>query len=163
VPFAAGKRPGVRRNGVPTERSKPSTPRPNVRAVRAPSLCRNPRKSLKLRLCVVTQQQFFSHGRCATGRGAMNRPARRGRTGQPTVAPPAARQSSGCWIVNASGDSVAPSGAAKRAGGNTRPPAPAAAANYRTWTGRRHPSHRRRNRALWPRRSAVAGLAPHTS
>jgi hypothetical protein len=163
VLFAAGKRPSVRRNGVPTKQSKSSTPRPNVRAARAPSLCHNPRKSLKLRWRVVTQQKFFLHCRCATGRGAMNRAALRGITRQPTAVPPAVRRSSGCWIVNASGGSVARSRAAKRARGNTRPPAPAAAANYRTSTGRRHPSHRRRNRDPWPRRSAVAGLAPHTS
>jgi hypothetical protein len=161
VPFAAGKRPSVRRDGVPTKRSKPSTPRPNVRAARAPSLCHNPRKSQQLRRRVVTQQPFFSHCRCATGRGAMNRPARRGITRQPIAAPPAARRSSGCWIVNASGCSVAPSRAARRAGGNTRPPAPAAAANHRTRTGRRPPRYRRHNRDPWPRRSVVAGLIPH--
>ena len=162
VPCAAGKRPSVRRNGVPTKRSKSSTPRLNVRAARAPSLCHNPRKSLKLRRRVVTQQKFLSHCRCATGRGAMNRPARRGITRQPTAVPPAARRSSGWWIVNASGGSVAPSRAAKRACGNTRPPALATAANYLTWTGRRHLSHRRRNRDPWPGRSAVAGRPPAT-
>jgi hypothetical protein len=98
---------------------------------------------------------------CATGRGAMNRPGSRAATRQPTAAMPAARRLTGYGIVNASGCSVAPSRAAKHARGNTRPLAPVAAASHRTWTGRRPPSHRRRNCAHPPRRSAVDGLAAH--
>ena len=158
----AGRRRGGRRDDARTLRPKPSTPRLSVRAVSAPPLRRKHPRTPQLRLRVVTQQKFCSPCRCATGRGTRNRPARRGITRQPTAAPPAARRSSGCWIVNASGGSVAPSRAAKRAGGNTRPPALAAAANDRTGTGRRPLRHRRRNRVLWPRRSAGAGRLPAT-
>jgi hypothetical protein len=157
----AGRQHSGRPDGAKMMPPKPNTPRRNVRAASAPSLCHNHRKSLKLRRRVVTQQKFFCRGRCASGRGATNRPARRAATRQPTAAAPAARRFNVSWIVSASGASVAPSGAAVPASGNTRPLAHAAAANQLTWTGRRHPGHCRRNRDPRPRRSAVAGLGPH--
>jgi hypothetical protein len=156
---AAGKRPSGRHNGVPTTRSKPSTPPPNVRAASVPLRSNHPRL-LKLRRRVVTQQKFFCRSRAATGRGAANRPPSRAATRQATAAAPAARRFIVSWIVNASGGSVAPSRAAAPASANTRRRGHAAAAKQRTWTGGRCPSHRRRNRDPRPRRSAVAGLSP---
>jgi len=156
---AAGKRPSVRRNGVSTKRSKPSTPPPNVRTAGVPPLRPNHPRLLKLRRRVVTQQEFFYRGRCASGRGVTNRPPSRAATRQPTAAAPAARRFTVSWIANASGGSVARSRAAAPASANTRPLAHAAAANPLTWTARRHPSHCRRNRD--PGRAGPPSLAWH--
>src|SRR5437773_2912816 len=71
---AAGRRRGGRRDDATTLRPKPSTPRRSVRAVSAPSLRHQHRRSPKLRLRVVTQQKLFCQLPCATGRGAMNCP-----------------------------------------------------------------------------------------
>ena len=99
----AGRRRSGRPNGVRTMRPKPSTPRPNVRAVSAPHLRPNPRRLPRLRRRVVTQQKFFRRLPCAIGRGAMNRPRSRAATRHATAAPPAVRRFAGCWIANASG------------------------------------------------------------
>ena len=90
---------GRRRSGRPndgrTMRPKPSTPRPNVRAVSA-SLLRHKRRSrLRLGRRVVTQQEFFRQLPCATGRGAMSRLRSRAAARHATAAPRAVRPFAG--------------------------------------------------------------------
>jgi len=56
----AGKRRGGKPGSARTTRSKPSTPRQNVRAVSVPYLRRKPQRTPRLQRRVVTQQIFLS-------------------------------------------------------------------------------------------------------
>jgi hypothetical protein len=71
---AAGRLPAGRPNDARTRRPKPSTLKPNVRAVSVPPLCRKRPLSLKLSPRVVAQQKFFCPSPCATGQGALSHP-----------------------------------------------------------------------------------------
>jgi hypothetical protein len=57
----AGRRRGGKRGGARTRPSKPSMPRPNVRAVSGPPLRHKPQRTARLQQRVVTQQIFFAH------------------------------------------------------------------------------------------------------
>jgi hypothetical protein len=140
-------------------RLKPSTPRPNVRAVSASPLRHKRRSRLRLRRRVVTQQTFFRRLPCATGQGAMNHPRSRAAARRATAAPLAVRPLAGCSIVNASGDAVALSKAAAHARRSTRPHARGGPDSNPTPPTRcRHGRHPR-DQAHRPRRSAVDRLA----
>ena len=169
VPCAAGKRPSVRRNGVPMKRSNPNTPPPNVRTDSVPPRPNHPRLP-KLRRRVVTQQNFF-RGPCATGPGAINHPRSRDAPRLATAAPPVVRQFAACAIVNASGNSVARSEVARHAGTSTRPRALDAALNQPIQPVRPHHHGRPRERTAdsagrrsmagpWPRPNLGPGFAP---
>lgn len=56
----AGRRRGGRPDGARTRPPKPNTPRPNVRAVSAARLRRKHRRTLPLRLRVVTSKNYFA-------------------------------------------------------------------------------------------------------
>jgi hypothetical protein len=62
---AAGRRRSGRPDGARTMRSKPSTPRGNVRAASVPELRRKYHATPGLRRRVVTQQKFFVYPSCA--------------------------------------------------------------------------------------------------
>ena len=128
----AGRRRGGRPNGARTRRSKPSRPRPNVRAVSACHLHPKLQRHLRLRRRVVTQQKLFHRLLCATGRGAMSRLGSRAATRRATAAPPAARPFAGCWIANTSGSAVVLSRAAAHVSRSTRPPARGVAESHPT-------------------------------
>ena len=128
----AGRRRGGKPGGARMKRSRPSTPRPNGRAVGAAPLRRNRRHSQNLQRRVVTQQKFFCRSLSVTGRGAIKRPLSRAVTRHATAAPPAARRLAACAIVNANGCGAVRSRAAGRGNGNTRLPAPTAIASPRT-------------------------------
>jgi len=154
---------GRRRSGRPndgrTMRPKPSTPRPNVRAVSA-SLLRHKRRSrLRLGRRVVTQQEFFRQLPCATGRGAMSRLLSRVAARHASAAPRAVRPFAGSWIANASGSSVALSDAAAHASRSIRPPARDAANSNPTPSTRRPRRRRFSDPEHNPRRSAVDSRA----
>ena len=70
----AGKGHDGKPGGARTMRSKPSTPRPNARAVSVPHLRPNQPILLKLRRRVVTQQKCFRRCPCALGLGVMRQP-----------------------------------------------------------------------------------------
>jgi hypothetical protein len=99
----AGRRPSGRPNGARTTPSKLSTPRRNGRAVGAPPLRHNRRRSPKLRRRVVTQQKFFCRILSVIGRGAMRRPPSRLATRPSIAVGPAVRRFTGCSIVSANG------------------------------------------------------------
>jgi len=155
----AGRRRGGRPNGVRTMRSKPSMPRPNVRAVSAPHLRPKLQRPLRLRRRVVTQQKFFRRLPCATGRGAMSRLGSWAAIRRATAAPPAARPFAGCGIANASGGAAALSRAAARVTGSTRPPARGVADSNPTSSARGPHGRRLRDPTPRPRRSAVDSRA----
>jgi len=157
VPCAAGKRPSVRRNGVPMKRSNPNMLPPSVRADGVPPFRPNHPGLLKLRRRVVTQQKLFRRGPSATGPGAMNRPGSRGAARRATAAPPVVRQFAECSIGNASGDSGARSEVARHAGRSTRPRAVDAAVSHQTQPARPHHPGRPRDRHRRQRRSAIDG------
>lgn len=99
----AGRRRGGRPSDARTMPSKPSTPRPNERAVSVPLLRHNPRMNPKLRRRVVTQQRLFFRRRSARGRVVTNRPPSRVATRPSIAVPPVERPFNGCSIVSANG------------------------------------------------------------
>ena len=114
---AAGRRRGGRHGGGWTMRSKPSTPRLNVRAVGVLHLRRNSQINQRLRRRVVTRQPFSCRSLCATGPAAIKRPGSQAATRHATAVTPAAWRCAGCWIANASGGAAALSEAAGHAPG----------------------------------------------
>ena len=79
-------------------------------------------KILKLRLRVVTQQEFFCRLAAATDRVAMNRPPRSATARRATVAPPVGRRCAAYAIASANGGSAALTTAGGRASRSTRLP-----------------------------------------
>ena len=155
-----GRRRSGRPSGARTRRPKPSMPRPNACAVSA-SLLRHKRRSrLRLRRRVVTQQKFFRRLPCATGRGAMSRLLKSGRS-QARYCCSACRQA--VRRVAGSRTQVAvpwhfPRPPRTRAGVPGRPRAALADSNT-TPPARRQHGRRLRDQAHRPRRSAVDSLA----
>jgi len=140
----AGRLPNARPSVAKTRRPKLSMPRPSKRAADEPHLRHNPLTKPKLRLRVVTQQQFFRRLPFAIGPAVIRRPPSRAATRPSIAVGPVVRRFTGCSIVSVSGCSAALFRAAALASGSTRPPACGGAVSHALRAARLRPQRRQR-------------------